>query len=415
MLVVLALSIAASQPLRLEDAWSQTRARSTRLRAAAAAVDAADADAAVAGRWLPDPQLQLSGATDALTTQEGENNVEVEVQQTLPWPMETWARQSGSQALVRAAQQDRALTELVAWRELTTAYVELVAAVETLEVRRSLLEVATKVSSAAGQRAAAGESAQIDASFAAVDVAAAESAVAAAESSVGAAGERLCQELGVMACPEFEVVWPTTLGAAPVTDEDIADAVERRSDVQAAVERAAAARAHSDAAAWERLPAPTIAVVAVGERSELDAAEGKILDDDALLGLRLSIPLPLFSFGQGTVAAAQAQQTRRDAELDAVRLQAFHATRVAVVGWQAAVRARASWEKVEPRLQESQRWLADGYVAGVVDLTTLLVGRDRLSRARVDALGARRAEALAAVDVFAALGRLPSAFQPGAP
>ncbi|MDP2343993.1 MAG: TolC family protein [Deltaproteobacteria bacterium] len=414
MLAVLALSLAASSssPLTLEDAWTEARARSTRLRVADADVADADADVDVAGRWLPDPQLQLSGSTDALTTSEGENNVEAEVQQALRWPMETWARESGTRALARAAQQDRALTEVVAWRALTDAYVELVAAVDVLTVRRSLFDVASRVNAAAEQRAIAGESAAIEASFAAVDVAAAESALAAAESALAAARARLCTELGDLACPERAVAWPS-LVVGPAADDDVAAAVELRADVQAAVERVAAARLLRDAAGWERVPAPTIGVVAVAERSELDASEGKIVDDDTLLGLRLSIPLPLFSLAQGSVPAANAEQARREAELEGLRRQAFLATRASIVGWQAAVRARTSWEKVEPRFEEALRWLAEGYVAGVVDLNTQLAGRDRIARARVDAINARRAEAIAAADVFAALGRLPPGMSAG--
>ena len=410
-ITVFALSLAASTSLTLEDAWTQARTRSTRLRAADADVAAAEADADVAARWLPDPQLQISGSTDAPTTQEGENNLEAEVQQALRWPMESWARQSGSQALVRAAQQERGLSEVVAWRELAGAYVGLVAAAEELALRRSLLNVATKVNAGAEARAIAGESAAIEASFAAVDVAAAEAAVAVAEAEAGRARARLCAELGDVACPDYAVVWPV-FAIPAVADDAVADAVELRSDVRAAVERAAAADALRDAAGWERLPAPTIGVVAMGERSELDVADGKLIDDDTLLGLRLSIPLPIFSLGQGSVAAAQAAQARRKAELDAVRLQALHATRAAVLSWQAAVRARTSWQKVEPRFEESLRWLADGYLGGVVDLNTQLAGRDRIARARVDAIGARRAEAIAAADVLAALGTLPNSGAP---
>jgi cobalt-zinc-cadmium efflux system outer membrane protein len=410
-IVLFALSLAAAPSLTLDEAWTQARTRSTRLRAADADVAAADADAAVAARWLPDPQLQLSGSTDALTTQEGENNVEAEVQQTLRWPMESWARQSGSQSLVRAAQQDRALTEVVAWRELAGAYVGLVAASEELAVRRSLLELATRVNAGAEARATAAESAAIDASFAAVDVAAAESAVAAADAEAGRARARLCAELGDVACPDYAVTWPVLM-VPTVAADAVADAVELRSDVRAAVERAAAADALRDAAGWERLPAPTFGFVAVAERSELDVADGKITDDDALLGLRLSIPLPLFSLGQGSLAATQAQRARRAAELDAVRLQALHATRSSILSWQAAVRARTSWQKIEPLFEESLRWLADGYLAGVVDLNAQLAGRDRIARARVDAIGARRAEAIAAADLLAALGTLPSSGAP---
>ncbi len=414
MLVLAALLLSATapaEPLTLEAAWERARARSPQLRSAAADVKGAEAEASIAGRWLPDPQLQMSGSTDALTTREGEMDVDAQLQQGVRWPMETWARQSGAASFLNAARHERSRAEVVAWRDLAVAYGSLAAALDELALRRALLEIAALVKTAAGERSAAGQGAPIDASFATIDLAAAANAAFQAEAAAGNARALLCRALVEDTCADVTVVWPT-LPVPALAEEQLLAAVDARPDVQAALLRASGAGSLRDAAGWERLPAPTLGLAATKERSELDSAAGDLIDDDTLLGLSVSIPLPLFSLGQGTTLAADAERLRREAERDAVRLRALHETRAALQAWQHSAAARAAWQDAEPRFEESLRWLTDGYVAGAVGLDTLLTGRDRIARARLESIFARRAEVLAAADALLALGHTPNGATP---
>ncbi len=399
--------IASASPLTLEQAWQHARTNSPRLRAAVADVAVADAAAVVAGRWLLDPTLQVAASSDALTTGKGELDLDAQLQQSLRWPMETWALRTSAEALVDAAGDERRRAEVVAWRELAVAYGTLAAAVDELALRQSLLQIAQRTNDAAIARANTGASAPIEASFAAVDVAAANSAVLQTQASVGAARAGLCRELGDVSCPDVAVVWPTV--SVPVlSDEALLTTIEARPDVEAARTRVVAAQAQRDAASWQRVPAPTLGVTATLQRAEFNA----VIDEDTLLGLRLSAPLPVFSLGQGNVAGADAQHARRQAERDALRLRALHETRAALQVWQASVRARATWQQVEPRFEESLRWLSEGYAAGAISLDTLLSGRDRIVRAQLESIAVHRAELTAAADVLLALGHLPAGASP---
>lgn len=408
MLAIALLSIVASAtPLTLEQAWERARVNSPRLRAAVADVDVAVAEADVAGRWLLDPTLEIAGATDALTTGRGERDLDVHLQQSLRWPMETWARHASAKALVDAASNDRRRAEVVAWRELAVAYGTLAAALDELALREALLEIARRTNDAAVRRAASGASAPIEASFAAVDVAAANSAVLQTQANVGAATAALCRELGDDSCADVAVVWPT-VAVPTVSDDALLAMIEARPDVEAARGRVIAAQARQDAAGWQRVPAPTLGVTASLQRAEFNA----VVDDNTLLGLGVSLPLPVFSLGQGSVAVATAHRARQEAERDAIRLRALHETRAAMQVWQASVRARATWQEVEPRFEESLRWLTEGYDAAAIGLDAMLTGRDRIVRARLESIAVRRAELTAAADVFVALGHLPAGASP---
>lgn len=413
MFVVALLSVvaAASAPLTLDEAWAVARERSPRLRAAGADVDVAAAEADIAGRWLPDPTLQLSGSTDALTSQEGELDLDASLQQVVRWPMETWASQAGARALVDAATHDQARAAVAAWRDVAVAFSALAAALDERAVQQGVQAIAARVNTAALERVRMGQSAAIEASFAAVDLAAATSATALAESAVAAARASLCRELAQDECADVDVVWPL-LPVPALTDDQLLAVIEARPDVAAAQKRASNARALREAAGWRRVPAPTLGLMATQERSVIDGADGALNDDDTLLGLRVSVPLPVFSFGAGTTAVADAQQRRSEAERDDMRLRALHQTRAALQTWRASVSARDAWQGVEPRFDESLRWLADGYLGGVVDLDALLTGRDRIARARLAAIGARRAEVIAAADALLALGTIPSGATP---
>lgn len=395
----------AHSVLTLEEALAFSEASSPRLRAAVAVVDEASADAAVVTRWLSDPQLQL-GYNAAPAHPEGEANLDVALQQELRWPMESWARGARGDAGKATAARDQAQTALLVWRDVVVAYVDLVAASDALVVQQRLADVAQQVSTAAHERVTAGQSAPLEAAFADVDNAAAAAAVFAARAAVSAARAQLCREIGSNECPDNDVVWPAFAVPADL-DAGLVAAVDARPDVTAAAARVDSARADADVAGWQRVPVPTLGLTLTQQRAEFVVAGQTIHDEVVLLGLRLSLPLPLWSLGQGDVAVRQAQQRRAEAEGDLVRLRALHETRAAVQLWQASTAARQSWTDVDKHFDESLAWLQDGYLKGAVDLDAMLNGRDRIARARLAAIAAHRAEVAAAAHVFLALGHKP--------
>jgi len=402
--------------LTLAAALARSETSSPRLRAAAAVVDEIQAETKVATRWWSDPQLQL-GYNAAPAHPEGEANLDVALQQELRWPMESWARAARGTASTVVATQEQSQVALLVWRDVVVAYVDLVAAQEALAVQQQLSDVARRVSAAAHERVSAGQSAPLEAAFADVDAAAAAAAVQAARGAVAQARASLCRDMGSDDCADDDVVWPVI--AVPVlargfagagSDAERAAAVDSlmsRPDVAAAVAGVDSARADVNVSHWQRVPAPTFGLTLTQQRSEFVVAGDIIHDDVTLVGLRLSLPLPLWSFGQGDVAVREAGQRRAEAERDLVHLRAVSETRAAVAGWQASVDALRSWNDVDNRCDESLGWLQDGYRKGVVDLDAMLNGRDRIARARLAAIAARRAEVVAAAQVFLALGHKP--------
>lgn len=405
-LAVLLLSTAAAAPMSLDEVWAAARTRSPTLQAADADVAGASAAAGIAGRWLPDPSLQGSVDSDAPFQGKGELSADVQLQQQLRWPMETSARSAAARADVDAAGVDRTRAEVVLWRDVAAAYVGLVAAQEEQALRVALREVAVRVREAAVARATSGQSPEIEAAFADVDVAAAESAAAAADADVARAEASLCRLMGDAAC-EVTVAWPALVVPA-LDDAAVVAAIEQRAAVRAGVHRVEAANAVVDAEGWARLPAPALGVRLGFDRRVVAANDDvALVDDDQLLGLSVSIPLPLFSAARGDTEVVAALRDRRDAELRALRLEALTQTRGAIDAWRATKRARDAWIVAEPRFEQALRWLADGYVGGAVSLDDLLGGRDRIARARLDAITARRDEVVAAATALAALGRIP--------
>jgi len=128
-------------------------------------------------------------------------------------------------------------------------------------------------------------------------------------------------------------------------------------------------------------------IFAGGERSE-DAPEG--FENEAIVGFRLKIPLPLWDKNEGNIEAAQARARRKRLETDALAAGIRHEIR-------AAREEMRRWSELVAELDDSLLPLADAEVAraaqayddGQGDLQSVFRAREKqfqLAHARLDAL-----------------------------
>jgi len=155
----------------------------------------------------------------------------------------------------------------------------------------------------------------------------------------------------------------------------------------------------SKATSWDDVG---VGVFVEGERFR-DNPTG--IEPEALAGLKLSIPLPLWQSGSGKVAERQAARKRMSARLESLRFavqnQILLTHRVMSLRFRSASQFGA---KVLPTASEHVRECEAAYARGEVDLQAVFRARDRLAEIELSDLEARKAYFLAYSEWLGALG-----------
>jgi len=130
-------------------------------------------------------------------------------------------------------------------------------------------------------------------------------------------------------------------------------------------------------------------------------------------GLRFGLPVPLFNRNGGLSDLGRAEQSRAEAEREAVDIQ----VRTEVTSSLEAY--RSAWEELDAfevhvlrPARSNQSLLETAYVAGRLDLPTTLLLRTQLLEAELGYWDARLAERVAYSALLAAVGDLPVEFRP---
>ncbi len=177
---------------------------------------------------------------------------------------------------------------------------------------------------------------------------------------------------------------------------------EQRPDYRAAIARSEAARhtvTLARASRWEE--------ISVGVFGEIDRREDAPigLEDEGMVGLRVSVPLPIWGRFRGRIdeASASANRAEKEAEALAVRIRAE--TAVARVQMDAAARQAVEIEReLLPRAAELEKRLRDSHQQGQGTLTDVLRARERRLGLEATALTLRRDYHVAKVRYDAAAG-----------
>lgn len=160
-----------------------------------------------------------------------------------------------------------------------------------------------------------------------------------------------------------------------------------RPDLEAARASVDAARSAVDLARAQKWEDIGVGIVAQSERAE-DAPEGYMRDE--FVGLRLSIPLPIWNDNSGRVREAKAAAARKAKEVDALAVN----IRGEIEGARAEMATLSKLmstldESLLPAATQIEEQLRVAYTAGQSPLTEVLRARDRrlqLERQRIDAL-----------------------------
>ncbi len=173
---------------------------------------------------------------------------------------------------------------------------------------------------------------------------------------------------------------------APLREPAGADPAERP-DLRAAESRAEAARAvvlEQTARRWEDIG------IGASYSRERVLDEPRSIETEQIVGLRFSLPLPLWNNNAGRIREAQAEATRAELQVAAVALNAHAEVAAARAAMSAYARLIDELDgKALPKATEIEDLLRRSYATGQTPLTEVLRTRTRrleLQRQRLDAL-----------------------------
>ncbi len=322
---------------------------------------------------------------------DGGTGLELEVGATLP--LDVPGRRARRLA-VAAARLTQAEAELeVARREVALAVIEewarLGAAQGALDVSRAAVALAQELVAAVEGREAAGTASGLDRVMAEAELAKARAQLAAQQREVVQARARLARLVGA---PEA-LTAPLDVDLTSLAE--LGDAVPEVAPVQleALAARADVARAETTLARAAALPDVAVGAWYAQEEGAHIATAG------------VSVTLPVFDRGQGDLALARAQEATAAAEREAAERRLV-ATRqgAALVFRQAAEATRLTRDEVVPRADRAVEMAREAYLAGKIDLTTVITLRRQALEARAALQERLLVQALAGVAVWSASG-----------
>lgn len=381
----------------LDEAWKQ----SPQVLRAQADLESAEAGAAGASVWLPNPEIESTFNSDAPFANQGEMDFDVGIVQELAWPGGRFANVAASESSIEAARARLAAARLSVAANVERALAGVVGARAAQETRAGLLRVARTMAEAAKRRLEAGSIGQLEATLVAADAASAESALLFAQAEVSAAEAQLCRVLGRTTCALGALEWP----ALVAIDTKRSKSVDERLDIRSARADKKAAERRAEAAGLAWLPSLRLGAGYAFEQSVLDAAsrEDDVVDPDHLLGATLSITIPVWDFRRADVLAARSQVTRADADAREAAIRASSSVSPAVAALESATAAAQTMSAVQADIAKALADLEKAYDAGAIALDEALTSRDRLLKARLDAIEANRRRVSAHADLLEAL------------
>lgn len=391
------LSVPAVCALTIDEAVATSLRNNKDLRAAYFEIEKARGRLLQAGLW-PNPELEIAGNTDRPFNNEKEHIYTAEFMQAFPLAgrlrlAKNVARVDVARALVEIRNRERLLIG-----EVQRAFIEVLAAGDRIAFRQSQIGSGNELVDLAGKRLAAGQGSSVEANTAQIEIARLRQEIALVEVDRKTAELLLRQRLGLT--PEASLSVEGTLGgvtqklaAAPVP----AAATTIRPDVQElalAGDRARADAILARAEAWENLR------VGLGFENEAATDDPAGLDRANFVGLRVSIPLPLWNRNQGRVAEQLATASQADAQIEALKLTIRSEVETARERARLLNEVLGSYDKqVLPLLQQSIETLRSGYAAGQTNLADVIQNRVQQFSLQASQVEARRNYALALVDL----------------
>jgi len=334
---------------------------------------AAQQSLAIQAGTIGNPTLELQGSTGSLTGSPDEHSLSIGINQELPLYGKLRLRHEAGQREAEALQRQRDNRARLLKDEAATLALDYSLSVKRQELAANLVQLNRDLVAIAGERFTAGDIPELDLNLARVELARAENRLLEIER------ERIPLRINIASLTglkESDVNLSDTFfkPALSQSGQDLVkQALTARPDLQALALERDRAETETRLAKAEALPNLTAGLFAQWQRGKTEVGGMSEISSDTQMGLRLSMPIPVFDRNQGGRAAAQAH-------LDAAgsRLLALERTITAEV--EAAVSRLSSSERILalleqgiiPQLTENLKLTQEAYRLGEVGILSVI-------------------------------------------
>ncbi len=359
------LTAAPSEILSFESISSRVRNQNPELAAARFRIDEAVGLAKQSGR-LSNPTLDTGISHN---TRSAEGNVEIGLTQKFPLTHRLKIEKEISATEIQAAEAEVKNVERLLIAEARMEFVKILAIRDRKNLLKQQQELATQLTDFISEKTKQGESSPLDvaqAKLSALKLISQERQLSTEET---AALGKLRPLLGI--APQTAV----TLSGNPSGISIPNNTAINRPDLTAAKLQLRAAETGIALEQANRREDVALSVFAAGERSE-DAPNG--LENDSIIGFKVSIPLPFWNNNQGNIDAANARRNRKNQEVKALANHIDHETQTALTEMRqwAALIAELN-DKLLPLAKEQTDLLEKAYREGQTELKTVLTSREQ--------------------------------------
>jgi len=337
---------------------------------------------------LANPILELEGKSGAITNSPDEKSTSIAILQEIPLSAATSRRRAVARAdaaTVGLRLEERKLRLADQVRRVWSAN-----AIEQqrLELLGTQTEVAERLLKIAQERFAAGDLPEFEVQLAQLELHRQTLRQTEHQAALLSIRRQLATLLGLPGEQELPPLAPVNLPTLIADEQVLTLATERRPDLAAMKKEAERDEASLSLAKAEAIPNLTIGLSYSNERSSQNAYDvqggllvaGKERTNDHILGLKLSIPLPLFSRNQAEVAKASGRVNASRQRVEAIRRTAKAELRDLLAQHRLAITAlELHRTTLGPAARENLKTQEAAFTLGEIGIQPVLDEKRRLS------------------------------------
>ncbi len=387
----------AAETMTIERVVQEALANNPDLEAARHAIEMARGRLRQAGLW-PNPDLELDASDDFIFSAEGERGGSAGFAQRFPIARRLGRAKDVARVDIALAETELRDAERNLTGEVSRLVYRLVVLKRKAEVQDEVIQTAESLAEAAQRRFAVAETSEADVNLLRVEAGRLRQERVVLDIERRKAETSLAELLG--RAPDAPVQVLADLDAqVPLgpRDQIISQALSRRADLmqrRLEADRGAAEERLAKAERWEDW---TVGLAYQGDRAVFEPpGSGAPLGTarvqaDQFVGLKLTIPLPLWNRNQGRIAEARASRSRAGSRLAAAELKAKREVETAFfeVGQLEDV-VRTYREQILKLTDRNIKLVRQGYAEGLVGIAEVLQTQQQYTTLRqsyYDALG----------------------------
>ncbi len=361
---------------------------------------------AIQAGTLYNPTLELQGTTGILTGSPEERSVSIGVNQEIPLNNKLRLRRESGQREAEIQQRQRDNAARLLRDEVATLALDYLLTSKRLELAKNLEMLNRDLVSIAGERFKAGDIPELELNLAKVELARAENRLLEVDR------ERIPLRIKIASLTglnESDITLSDSLSAqkvSPVTQEIVKQALASRPDLLALSCERDKAETENRLAEAEALPNLTAGLVAQWQRSLTEVGGMSSTSSDTQLGLRLSMPIPVFDRNQNGQAAARSRRDAADSRRLAMERSITAEVEATASRLSSSERILALFEKgIIPQLKENLNLTQEAYRIGEVGILSVIEEQKKFFEVNDGYLSAQHSRSVALIKLETAVAR----------